>query len=225
MQLQFGTDHDYRAARIVNALAEQVLAEATLLAFQGVGERLQRAVVRAAQHAAAPAVIEQRIHRFLQHALLVADDHVGSMQLHQLLQTIVAVDHAAIQIVEIRSRKTSAIQRDKWTQLGRNDRDHIENHPLRLVSGFTKTLDNAQPLGVLQLLLRRSFRFHALANLEAQRFDIDLLEQLLYTFGAHHGHEGTRKLLIELAFALVADHFPLIEAGSLTRIDDDERFV
>ena len=32
MQPQFGTDHDHRTARIVDALAEQVLPEAALLA-------------------------------------------------------------------------------------------------------------------------------------------------------------------------------------------------
>ena len=42
VQLQFGTDHDDRAAGIVDALAEQVLTEAALLALQHVGERLQR---------------------------------------------------------------------------------------------------------------------------------------------------------------------------------------
>src|SRR5262245_57508297 len=55
MQLQLGADDDDRAAGVVDALAEQVLTEASLLAFQRVGQRLQRTVVRAAQHAAAAA--------------------------------------------------------------------------------------------------------------------------------------------------------------------------
>ena len=40
------SDHDDGAARVVDALAEQVLAEASLLALEHVGEGLQRAVVR-----------------------------------------------------------------------------------------------------------------------------------------------------------------------------------
>ena len=76
VQLQFRTDHDDRTAGIIDALAEQVLAEAALLALQSIGERLERTVVGAAQHAAAAAVVEQRIHGFLQHALFVAHDHV-----------------------------------------------------------------------------------------------------------------------------------------------------
>jgi hypothetical protein len=43
VQAHLGTDHDNRTTGIVDALAEQVLTEATLLSFQDVGERLQRA--------------------------------------------------------------------------------------------------------------------------------------------------------------------------------------
>src|SRR6478609_4001034 len=42
VQLELGADHDDRAARVVDALAEQVLAEPALLALQHVAERLQR---------------------------------------------------------------------------------------------------------------------------------------------------------------------------------------
>ena len=66
---------------VVDALAEQVLAEAALLALERVGERLERPVVRAAQDAAAAAVVEQGVDRLLEHPLLVADDDVGRLQL------------------------------------------------------------------------------------------------------------------------------------------------
>ena len=40
MQFQFGTGHDDRTARIIDALAQKVLAEAALLALEHVGQRL-----------------------------------------------------------------------------------------------------------------------------------------------------------------------------------------
>src|SRR5881392_1236344 len=86
VQLELGTDDDDRTAGVIDALSEQVLAEASLLAFERIGERLERAVVRATKHAAAAAVIEQRIDSFLQHALFVADNDVGRVELDQLLQ-------------------------------------------------------------------------------------------------------------------------------------------
>ena len=169
VQLQLGTDHDDRTAGIIDALAEQVLAEAALLAFERIGERFERAVVGAAQHAAAAAVIEQRVHGFLQHALFVAHDHVRRVQLDQLLQPVVAVDHAAIQIVEIGGGETAAIERHQRAQFRRNHRDHVENHPLRLVAGLAEALHHAQALGEFQLLLLRSLGLHLFANLFAER--------------------------------------------------------
>src|SRR5207248_10896389 len=116
VQLQFGTDDDDGAAGVIDALAEEVLAEAALLALERVGERLERTIVRALQHAAAAAVVEERVDRFLQHALLVAHDDVGRAELEQLLEAIVAVDDAAIEIVEIRRRETAAVERNERTQ-------------------------------------------------------------------------------------------------------------
>ena len=58
---RLGAGHDDRAARVVHALAEQVLAEAALLALQHVAERLERAVARPGHGPAAAAVVEQRV--------------------------------------------------------------------------------------------------------------------------------------------------------------------
>src|SRR5688572_22891896 len=111
-------DND-RTAGVVDALAQQVLAEAALLALDHVRERLERALVGAGDRAAAAAVVEQRVDGFLQHALLVAHDDVRSVELQQAAQTVVAVDDAAIQVVEIGGREAAAIQRHQRTQVRR----------------------------------------------------------------------------------------------------------
>src|SRR5438876_56006 len=109
MQFQLRTDDDHRTSRVVDALAEQVLPEASAFALDHVGERLQRPLVRAGHRLAAAAVVEQAIDGFLQHPLFVADNNVGRLQLEQPLQPVVAVDHAAIQVIQIRRRETAAI--------------------------------------------------------------------------------------------------------------------
>src|SRR6185312_4635128 len=96
MQFEIRPNDDDGTARVVDALPEKILAEAALFALKRVGERLQRTVVGASQHATAATIVEERIDGFLQHALFVADDHIWRMQLHQLLQTVVAIDNAAI---------------------------------------------------------------------------------------------------------------------------------
>ena len=185
VQLQLGTDDDDRPAGVVDALAEQVLAEAPLLALERVGQRLERPVVGAAQHAAAAAVVEQRVDRFLQHPLLVADDDVRRLQLHQLLQPVVAVDDAAIEIVQVGGREAAAVERHERPQLRRNDRDDVENHPLGPVARLAERVDDLQALGVLQLLLRRRLGLHLVAQLDGEPLDVDALQQLLDRLGAH----------------------------------------
>ncbi len=118
-----GTDDDHRTAGIVDALAEQVLAEAALLALQHVGQRLQRPLVGAGDDAAAAAVVEQRVDRLLQHALLVAHDDVRRAQLDQPLQAVVAVDDAAVEIVQVGGGEAAAVERHQRAQLRRDHRD------------------------------------------------------------------------------------------------------
>ena len=149
VQLELGTDHDHRAAGIVDALAEQVLAEPALLALEHVGERLQRALVGAGDDAAAAAVVEQRIDRFLKHALLVADDDVRRAQLDQPLQAVVAVDDAAIEVVQIGRGEAAAVERNERAQVRRNHRHLRQDHPLRLVAGLQERLDQLDALGEL----------------------------------------------------------------------------
>jgi len=79
--------------RIVDALAEQVLAEAALPALQHVGRRLQRTLVGAVVRPRQPCRTTRRpppSMRFSLRTLMVG------AQLYQALQTIVAVDHAAV---------------------------------------------------------------------------------------------------------------------------------
>src|ERR1700731_4501781 len=85
------------------------LPEAALLALEHVGERLQRPLVGAGDDPAAPAVVEQRVDGLLQHPLLVADDDVGRPQLDQPLQPVVAVDDAAIEVIEVGRGEAAAV--------------------------------------------------------------------------------------------------------------------
>ena len=196
VQLELGTDHDDRAARIVDALAEQVLAEAALLALEHVGERLQRPLVGAGDDAAAAAVVEQRVDRFLQHALLVADDDVGRAQLDQPLQAVVAVDDAAIEVVEVGGGEAAAVERHQRAQLRRDHRNHGQDHPLRLVAGLDERLDHLQALGEL-LRLELGGRLGDLdAQVRRELLEVEAHEQLADRLGADPGRERVLAVLV-----------------------------
>ncbi len=72
-----------------------------MLAFQRVGQGLQRPVALCLDGIDAAAVVEEAIYGFLKHALLIAKDHLGCLNLQQTLQTVVAYNDATIQIVEV----------------------------------------------------------------------------------------------------------------------------
>ena len=146
MQLELRAGHDDRTARVVHPLAQQVLAEAALLALEHVGERLQGAVARAGDGPAAAAVVEEGVDRFLQHALLVVDDDLRSAQVEQALQAVVAVDDPAIEIVEVGGGETAAVQLHHGAQLRRDDRDRLQDHPLRPVVGAQEALHHLEAL-------------------------------------------------------------------------------
>src|SRR5262249_33247750 len=57
VELELRPNHDDRAAGVVHALAEEVLAEPALLAFEHVGEALEAMVAGAGDCAAAAAVV------------------------------------------------------------------------------------------------------------------------------------------------------------------------
>jgi hypothetical protein len=220
VQLQLRSDDDDRTAGIVDALAEQVLTEPALLALERVRQRLQRPVVRAAQHAAAAAVVEQRVHGFLEHALFVADDDVRRLQLHELLQPVVAVDDAAVQIVQVRRREAAAVERHERTQFRRNDRDDVQNHPLRLVRRPAERVDDLEALGELQLLLRRRLVAHLLAQLFGEPLDVDAAEHFLDRFRAHLRLELEAPALALLAVLVFVQQLLVLEVR-VAGVDDD----
>ena len=161
VQPQFRADDDDRPGRVIDALAEQVLAEAALLALDHVGQRLERAIAAAQHRPLAAVVVEQRIHRLLQHPLLVADDDFRRVEIHQLLEPVVAVDDAPIEIVQVAGGEVAAVEQDERPEVRRDDRDALQHHPLGLVlrpaqARIAERFDHLEPLDeVAQLLLGR----------------------------------------------------------------------
>ena len=131
LELELRADDDDRTAGVVDALAEQVLTEPALLALQHVGERLERAVAGARDRAPAAAVVEQRVDGLLQHPLLVVDDDLGRTEVEEPLQPVVAVDHPAVEVVEVRRGEAATVELHHRAQVGRDHRHRVEHHAHR----------------------------------------------------------------------------------------------
>src|SRR5713226_7776747 len=223
VELELRADDDDGAAGVINPLAEQVLAKAALLALESVGQGFERAIVGPAKHAATAAVVKQRVNGFLEHALFVAHDDVRRAQFHELLQAVVAVDDAAIEVVEVGRGEAAAVQRHQRAQLRRKHRNNVENHPFRLVAALAERFQHLEALGELDALLERGVHLHFFAQLFGELVDFDAAEKLLDGFRAHLGDELTGIFLGELAVFLFRQDLALAQDRDFIGIDDHER--
>jgi hypothetical protein len=192
------------------------------LALDHVGKRLQRALVGTGHGLAAAAVVEQAIDRLLQHPLLVPDDDVGGLQLEQPLQPVVAVDDAAIQVVQVGRREAAAVERDQRAQLGRQHREHLEDHPLGLDAGLVEGLEHLEPLGELLDLRVRARRVELLPELVDLARDLEALQELADALGTHRRREVVTVLLELREVVVLGQELAAVERRQ-ARVGHDER--
>ena len=221
VQLELRADDDDRAARIVDALAEQVLPEPALLALEHVGERLQRPLVGAGDDATAAAVVEERVDGLLQHPLLVANDDVGGAQLDQPLQAVVAVDDAAVEVVEVRGREAAAVERHERTQVRRDHRNLGQDHPLGLVAGLQERLDDLQALHQLLRLQLGGRDRDLLTDLGRDLLEIELGQDPADRLGADQRRERILAVLVLRAQVLVLREELALLQRRQPRLNDD----
>ena len=75
-------------------------------------------VAGARDGAAAAPVVDEGVDCLLEHALLVADDDLRRAQLEQPLEAVVAVDDAAVEVVEVGRREAAAVELDHGRRSG-----------------------------------------------------------------------------------------------------------
>ena len=130
------------------------------------------------------AVVEERVHRLLKHALLVVDDDLGRAEVEQPLQPVVAVDDTPVEIVQVAGREPAAVELHHGAKLGRDHRNCLEDHPLGPVLGLDEGVDDLETLdrALLLLALGRPDRFAERLGLGVE---VELLEQVADRLGAH----------------------------------------
>src|SRR5581483_8409411 len=186
--------------------------------------RFQWAIAGAGDGATVAAVVEQRVDRFLQHSFFVANNDVRRFQLKQIFETIVAVDDAAIEIVQIGCRESSAFERNQRTQIRRDHRQHIEDHPIRPRVRRHEALAKFQTLRQFFANLFRLRRAHRLFQLFVELVQVDLGQKFLNRFRAHAGGEIFAVLFLRFAILDFVKQLRARQRG-LARIDDDVVFV
>ena len=64
-----------------------------------------------------PAVVNQGIDGFLQHALFIADDNFRGADFYQVAQPVVAVNDAPVQVVEVAGGEPAAVKLDHGAEV------------------------------------------------------------------------------------------------------------
>src|SRR5882762_7884850 len=94
-----------------------------------------------------PAVVEQSVHGLLEHSLFVSNDDVRRLEQKEVFESVISINNPAIKIVQVRGHKTPAFERNQGTQIRRNNRQHIQNHPLGARVRILEALNKLETLG------------------------------------------------------------------------------
>ena len=120
----------------------------------------------------------------------------GRTQFDQALQPVVAVDDAAVEIVEVGRGEAAAVERHERTQFGRNDRNDRHDHPFGLVARNEELLDDLEALGEL-LGLELGGRLRDFdAEVGGDLLEVERHQHLADGLGADHGGEAVGPELV-----------------------------
>ena len=141
-------------------------------------------------------VVHQGVDRFLQHPLFVTDDDLRGLQLQQIAQTVVTIDHPTIEVVQIGGGKTATFQRNQRTEIRRNDRKDFENHPLGAGPGVDKALHQLHSLGNFLAGLLAACGFELLFEFDSHFVQIHFFENIPDRLCTHLGNKRIPELLL-----------------------------
>ena len=127
------------------------------------------------------------------------------MELHQPLEAVVAVDHPAIQVIQVGGGKAATIQLNHGANIRGDDGQHVHNHPAGLVAGLPEGFNHLQALDNAQLLLGGS-GFQLGTQLLRELIQVNLLQQLLDSLGTHAGLKVVLILFPHIPVFLFGQH-------------------
>ena len=144
----------------------------------------------------------------------------GAFSSSRRAEAVVAVDDAAIEVVQVGGREAAAVERHQRTQVRRQDRQDLHHHPLRLDARLLEGFHHLQALRVLLDLQLAAG--HVVAQLVDLDVEVDLGEQLVHALGAHQRDELVT-VLGALRVVVVLAHDRELLQRRHARIDDDVR--
>ena len=143
----------------------------------------------------------------------------GALRASSLFRRLLRLMTRRYEVVEVRGGETAAVKLDHGPQLGRDDGNDLQDHPLGLVRGGAELLDE---LDALQEALVRlgALVDHLAAQLFGQRVDVHPFQQRADGLGAHARGEGHAVALARLEELLLGEDLHALQLG-VARVDHD----
>ena len=187
VDFEFWADHDDATTRVVNTFTEEVLAETTLFTFEHIRDALEAAATTGSVDRATTTsgrVVDETIDGFLEHAHFVAADDFWSVEVDEFFQTVVAVDNAAIEVIEVTCRKTTTRELYHRAKIRRNHWQHGKAEAVWFDPSRLHTLEHLEALE--KFLFTLAFgAFDLFLKFQDERVEIDFIEQGFECFAAH----------------------------------------
>ena len=114
----------------------------------------------------------------MKHPLLIADNDLGGQDFLQPRQPVVPIDHAAVEIIEIRRRKATTVQLNHRTEIRRNHWNHVKHHPIGTGTGGNEVINHAKTLDQLGAFLPLT-AIDVFPQLLTDFFKAEILKKLL----------------------------------------------
>ena len=225
VQFEFGGDDGERTSGVVHALAEQLMAEASLFPLS-MSESDFSGRLFAPRSARPRRPLEQYIDGFLQHALLVAHDDFGSHAGPSASSTGCRGGGAAIKMVEVGRGEASAIEWNQRAQLGWNHRQPVQYRPLRFIAALAESLDNFQALAYFRRFCSEVSVFIRSRSSVKDAVYLNALEKFLDSSAPIMALKPVRRNCWSSSrnFRLVLDDFAVLGGRKVAGIDDDVGF-
>ncbi len=160
----------------------------------------------------------------MQHALFVVDDDLWGTEIQEALEAVVAVDHPAVEVVEVAGGEAATVELHHGAQLRWDHRHDVEDHRLRVVAAaplgiaLVERGDDLQPLdGLLaplgaERLATAGHMVDGAAELDLFLVEVDAVDERLDRVGASATLEVVAVAVAQLApQEFVVDDQPRVE--------------
>ena len=161
-------------------------------------------VVAALNRPSPAAVVDQRVHRFLEHPLFIADDNLRRSQVHETLEPVVPVNHTPVEVVQVAGGEAAAVQLDHGAKLGGQYRQDGQNHVLDPVAAVPEGLHHPKAFDGLLAPLSGG-GLHLEDELLPKGLQVNHPQDGQNRLGAHGGLENAAIGLLQFPIARFGD--------------------